>query len=32
LAEIYAMTPNHHLSQEEMFELAHFIMSLRQAE
>jgi mono/diheme cytochrome c family protein len=26
------MMPNHHLSKEEMFELAHFIMSLRQAE
>lgn len=26
------MMPNHHLSQEEMFRLAHFIMSLRKAE
>ncbi len=32
LKSIPPMMPNHHLSQEEMFELAHFIMSLRQAE
>ena len=26
------MMPNHHLSQDEMFRLAHFIMSLREGE
>jgi mono/diheme cytochrome c family protein len=32
LKTIPTMMPNHHLSQDEMFALAHFIMSLRQAE
>lgn len=32
LKTIPTMMPNHHLSQDEMFALAHFIMSLRKAE
>jgi mono/diheme cytochrome c family protein len=32
LKSIPTMMPNHHLSQDEMFRLAHFIMSLRQAD
>jgi mono/diheme cytochrome c family protein len=32
LRSIPPMMPNHHLSQDEMFRLAHYIMSLKQGE